>query len=373
MPRKPSVRFFPSRNAYYVQIDRKQHRLGDGPDDSPNGPNFLAALDAYRHLLQMGAVGIARDRNTIRVVLETYLQHAERRMRPTTFARRVSQFKLFCGECGETAVGDLTQLAVEAFCVKMRQPRRGKHRSYQWTDGSVRLFITTCSAAFRWAVKKKLITANPLDGMDRPARRSRSRECLVSEEQHRRILDSCTSRYLLPLVVCLENTGCRPGELANATAADWDEDLQAIHYYADDTRREDEFRHKSAGRSKDRVIFFTGDALAVIRGLMAERPTGLLFSTRRGRLWTPSMLAMVFRTLAKRAGVPGFTAYSYRHTLATNWLKAGKSIDVLAEILGNSAETIRRHYSHLCGDRAAIRRQLEEFRREAKLTPPAAD
>jgi integrase len=371
MPRKTTVRYFASRKAYYCQYNGKQHRLADGPDDSPAGPTYMAALEAFKQVMRVGSVTTAKDRNTVRVVLETYLQHAESRMRATTFKRRVSQFKLFCEECGETAVGDLTQFTVEAFCLKMRKPRHAEHRSYRWTDGSIRLFLTICSCAFNWAVKKKLITENPLQGMERPPGRSRSRECLVSPEQHRRILEKCTSRKLRPVIVCLENTGCRPGELTNATAADWDEHLQAIHYYSDDNRRDDEFRHKSAGRSKDRVIFFSGEALAIIKGLMAERPTGLLFTTRSGRPWTPSMLAMMFRIIAKRVGMPGLTAYSYRHSLATNWLKAEKSIDVLAEILGNTAATIRRHYAHLCGDRASIRRHFMEFRTAEETGMPS--
>src|SRR5437764_1281745 len=104
MPRKPSVRYFSSRNGFFCQHHGKQHRLADGPDDSPTGPTYLAALDAFKQLMQMGSVTTAKDRNTVRVVLETYLQHAQDKMRATTFERRVSQFALFCDDCGETPV-----------------------------------------------------------------------------------------------------------------------------------------------------------------------------------------------------------------------------------------------------------------------------
>ena len=43
-------------------------------------------------------------------------------------------------------------------------------------------------------------------------------------------------------------------------------------------------------------------------------------------------------------------------------LEAGKPIETLAELLGNTPETIRKHYSHLCKSHAALRAALEEFR-----------
>jgi len=36
-------------------------------------------------------------------------------------------------------------------------------------------------------------------------------------------------------------------------------------------------------------------------------------------------------------------------------------VDILAELLGNTPNVIRKHYSHLMADRKAIRRQLEDF------------
>ena len=46
MARKPQVRWFETRNAYYCQINGKQHKLGDGPDDrTQQGPNYQAAVN----------------------------------------------------------------------------------------------------------------------------------------------------------------------------------------------------------------------------------------------------------------------------------------------------------------------------------------
>jgi hypothetical protein len=59
--------------------------------------------------------------------------------------------------------------------------------------------------------------------------------------------------------------------------------------------------------------------------------------------------------------MPNLTAYSYRHTFATEWLKKGQSIELLAELMGNTPDVIRMHYSHLCGDRAALALEMRKF------------
>jgi integrase len=366
MPRKPSVRYFASRNAYYCQHNGRQHKLASGPDDGPTGPTFLAALEAFKQLLQMGAVTTARDRNTVRVILESYLQHIKGRIQNSTFERRVYSFRPFCARCGEVEVGSLTHFVVRQFLAEMRVPRKGKRRSYAWGDAAESQFLEGANAAFNWAVTTRLISLNPLDGIRPPPARSRSRECLVTPEQHRAILAEARTQTIRNVIIALENTGCRPCELIHATAADWDESLGAIVYYGDDRRRDDEFRHKTAGKAKDRVIYFTGAALEMMRSLIKKHPAGPLFQTTRGGGYGEKSVSNGVRAIRERLGMPTLTPYSYRHTFATNWLKAGKPIEILAEILGNTPNTIRKHYSHLCGDRAAIRRQLEEF----KAGPP---
>src|SRR5262249_42481315 len=152
--------------------------------------------------------------------------------------------------------------------------------------------------------------------------------------------------------------GARPGELFAATAKHWDDALGALVYHPDATRQDGEYAHKTASKQKCRIIVFTGEALEVMRQLVAKHPTGPLFRTRNGNPWTNSTLWPVF---IKVRTSPTVSPYSYRHTLATAWLKAGRSIDQLAAILGNTPTVIRHHYSHLLGDAQGLRSELEQF------------
>ena len=73
----------------------------------------------------------------------------------------------------------------------------------------------------------------------------------------------------------------------------------------------------------------------MVRGLVAncKRKTDYLFRNHYGKPYTPASLADAFRGVRERLEMPHLVPYAYRHTLATNWLTAGGSVDVLAEIL----------------------------------------
>jgi integrase len=373
MARKPQVRYFASRGGYYCQLAGRQHRLATGPDDGPGGPTFLAAVEAYKQLLELGAVSTSKDANTLRAVLETYLVRNKDRLSPTTFNHRLYGIRPFTDILGDTAVRDLTHLMVEDFLAKMRTDGR-EHSTYgkgrrvvRWGDAAVGNFYESVNAGLNWAVRTRLITFNPLNGLRPPPPRSRSRDCVVTPAQHAIILAAAKAEGFKRVIVALENTGCRPSELCAATAAAWDDSAGCLTYYADRTRQAGEHRHKTA-RKKDRAIFFTGEALDMMRQLVAQYPIGPLFRTGKGKGYTVPVIVSQFYKLRQRIGLPKLSAYSYRHTLATRWLVAGKSVDILAELLGNTPNVIRKHYSHLLSDRAGLRSQLEAFR-----SPPAAD
>jgi integrase len=126
--------------------------------------------------------------------------------------------------------------------------------------------------------------------------------------------------------------------------------------------RPDRFKHKNANKGKERVIFLAGETLATVRELVAKFPTGPLFRRKVDRGFHKTCIVMAFQKLQRKMKMPMLTAYSYRHTFATEMLKAGMDVETLAELMGNSAAVIRLHYSHLLADKPALRGKLERFR-----------
>jgi integrase len=78
----------------------------------------------------------------------------------------------------------------------------------------------------------------------------------------------------------------------------------------------------------------------------AWQDRGLVFASSVGTPLDPSNLRNVFKRVASRAGLdPGFP-YLMRHTAVSLLLDAGKSIDVVADMLGDDPRTLYRHYRH---------------------------
>jgi integrase len=160
----------------------------------------------------------------------------------------------------------------------------------------------------------------------------------------------------LHVIVALHATGCRPSEIANLTAKEVKEDGGVIFF--------DLSEWKTEGKHAFRHIFLTEELEAVVRMLRHQHPSGPLFRNLRGNAWTRHSIAARFDDLRRMLDLPDtITAYSYRHTFATEWLRAGKSIKLLAQLLGNSVGTIEKHYAHLLDDKAAMQAALRDFRR----------
>src|SRR5689334_12355217 len=54
MPRMPSIRYFKSRKAFYCQYQGQQYPLAKGPDDRPDGPTFLKAVEEFGRVMEEG-------------------------------------------------------------------------------------------------------------------------------------------------------------------------------------------------------------------------------------------------------------------------------------------------------------------------------
>jgi integrase len=330
--------------------------------------------------MELSCVGNAGDRNTFRTVAEFYLRHLAESATPKTLKIRQQLLAAFCKtEMADWPVYKLTPHIVRQWLGEMRQPRtvkyqvrgRTRQRTYQWGDGQVDFAVASLHAAMNFGVKERLISKNFLQGLSGPPARSRSRDCIVSPEDHQRILAAAHKQFR-EMIVCLENTGCRPGELLMATAADWNDHLGALVFYGQSRRRSGEGRHKTARKDRDRRIFFSGEALQIMRQRVQRYPQGPLWRCRQAPHRAIGSAALVdnFAELRKKIGLPNLTPYSYRHTFATRWLEAGRSIDDLAALLGNTPAVIRRHYAHLCDNLDRMRQLADSFTAARTDTSP---
>src|SRR4051812_11805190 len=108
MPRRSSVRYWPSRKAYCCWFNKQQQVLAEGPDDFPNGPTYQEALGKFGQLTSRAGAPPAKDRNPARVVCESSPQWTPPRRNPRTLKLRKRIYVPFTDALGETMVKDLT-------------------------------------------------------------------------------------------------------------------------------------------------------------------------------------------------------------------------------------------------------------------------
>jgi len=274
-------------------------------------------------------------------------------------------------EFGSLAYEELKLYHVQKWLDKMGTERgRSKgNRLRKWGHTMKRLAIDKLQAAFSWAEQQGLLSRNLLDRKAKKAlglrrKGSRGREYVLRPDEHDQMV-AIAKPYFADLLNFLEGTGCRPGEAYHCEAMHYDRALGAIVYRWDATVG---YIHKTAQKTgKDRVIYLSPDLVALVERLCEKHPTGYLFRNRDEGQWTNSSVYLMLKRLRTRLGLTSkMIAYSDRHTFATNWLKSGGSIKVLAELMGNSVVMIEQHYGHLDADREKMRKLLCAFHASEK-------
>ena len=118
----------------------------------------------------------------------------------------------------------------------------------------------------------------------------------------------------------------RPGELSNATAANFDAQKGAIVHLPDSIRPPVPYRHKNAGRGWTTVILLTGESLDIVGKLAEKHKTGPLFrrSRRTGSHGPQQALQAVAAASASRLAFSSSAGVSLR-TVVRSWTGLGWS------------------------------------------------
>lgn len=267
------------------------------------------------------------DLSVVRVC-DLFLDHARRHSDARTYRWYRDYLQDFCRHVPRLKVADLKPFHVT-----------------RWLDAhpgwgaSRRNAVIAVKRPFNWAAKEGLIPASPVRAVKKPPGRSRART--LTREGRAELLAAIPDRQFREFVLAMQETGCRPSEVARVEAADCNLDLGVWVLH----------RHKTGGKTgKPRVVYLTRAVVDLSRRLAAEHPEGPLFrGPRSGRPFGMHGICSRFRRLREKLPhLRDAIAYAYRHSFATAALTRGVGVAQVAELLGHrDTAMVGRHYGHL--------------------------
>ncbi len=211
------------------------------------------------------------------------------------------------------------------------------------------------AAVFKAAVRDRLLTGSPCEGVKLPKKEPK-KIVPLSTEAVQALAEAVPERYR-PLVVLAAGTGLRQGEAFGLT-------LDRVDFLRR-TVTVDRQLVLMPGRApfhappKTSASYRTVPLPQVVAEALAEHlrafhvePDGLLFTTPGGdALRRTSFSSTVWRPAVKRAGLDGAVFHELRHYYASLLIRHGESVKVVQARLGHAtaAETLDT-YSHLWPD-----------------------
>jgi len=322
----PTIWFRKSKSAYYLQISRTQQlRLG----------KTKAEADvAYRQwLIEQGEQLSPAEAKKLSVaeLAQQFLDHAKANTKPRTYEFYCYFVVPFVERFGNASAAAFPPLSFTKWL--------DEHTGWK---GCRRNAIIAVKRLFSFGVEHKLLTESPLKGVKKPARKRRRRFLDASEQAL--LLGSIKDRYFREFVVALLDTGCRPSEVMNVTAAQVTKD--GTKWIFDD--------HKTDRTGDARIVYLTPAIQELTKRLIAENPEGPLFRTwhrkdgvTRGP-WTIDSVRCRFRNLRrKHPELAGVTAYVLRHTFTTDALLNGVPGPLVSSLLGHKSLKMLDEYNQI--------------------------
>jgi integrase len=220
-----------------------------------------------------------------------------------------------------------------------------------WGVHSIYRLHAFLGAAFKRAVRYKLVTANPMASVEPPPRPPAEIHPPTAEQVRALIAAARTPLCALAYSLAAA-TGARRGELVGLRWGDIDFDagrisiVRSLAYTPGVGIHE---RPTKTGAKGRRVLTVDGDTMGLLATRRDAYPSGEWVLSPLGGIdpWSPLALSRAFERDLAAAGEAGFTFHSLRHFSATRLLSAGVDPWIVSRRLGHTTpSTTLSTYAH---------------------------
>lgn len=257
---------------------------------------------------------------------------------------------------GSIRLADLTPEHVEKLLA--HKAAAGLSRSY------VSRMKTVLAAALKHAERRRKVTHNAASLAAMPKTAAPEERRALTADEKERFLAAAVGDRLEALIVVGFELGLRPGELTGLLWSDVDIEgtfptvsvTGSMKRRPDSSLRRGPVKRSRRGVRTIAVPPYVQKTLKVHKARQASEKLNvgeawadpnLVFATAIGTPLDPSAIRKLFARIGAAAGIEGAFPYIARHTCASLLLnEAGVSVEQVAQLLGDDAQTIYKHYHH---------------------------
>lgn len=207
--------------------------------------------------------------------------------------------------------------------------RYARHRTV--SNGTILRELRTLRAAMAWAAGEQWIQTPPKLRM--PVTAPKPKDRWITKDEAARLISECKSPHMQCFVVLALTTAARTGAILDLT---WDRvDLEnGIIDYGE-----------GRGNKRRASVPINDRAREALEMAAMVRRQGCPYVIQHRGKRIESIKA-AFKRLTLRADLPDVTPHTLRHTAATWMAQGGAPMERIAQVLGDTVETVERVYAH---------------------------
>lgn len=231
----------------------------------------------------------------------------------------------------EKNVEEIDLFDLEKFRETLNRESRAPGRTGKVTAYTVHGYIRAIKTFFNFLKKRKIISDNPAEDLEKPRLPKQPRKGIAPESAQKMINVSKINPRDYAILLFTRDTGCRAGGVYNLL-----------------TRNIDLKHNKAIVREKgdkERTVFFTSETTLamVLYSSIRENPSQdeHFFLSNAGQPLTYTGVYQIFRRIAQKSHIRAYySPHQWRHGIARAWIQHDMNLKITSEILGHSTEKV---------------------------------